>query len=175
LSSRRRCGFPAIVRTVCLLAGWRVPLALAAASACLAAGITWPIMRASRFVMFTRPFSILDGVETLLSDGDWPIATVIVAFSIVFPLLKIGVLAVLWVRLRRGAPAPSRLIAAVESFGKWSMLDVFVVAFVIFALKAGSLTDATTAPALYPFIAAILLTAYGGRTIARDCRSAERR
>jgi paraquat-inducible protein A len=71
------------------------------------------------------------------------------------------------VRLRQGAPAPLRLIAAVESFGKWSMLDVFVVALVIFALKAGSFTDATTAPAVYSFIAAILLTAYGSRTIAR--------
>jgi paraquat-inducible protein A len=172
MSSRRSVGLAAIVRAMRRVADWRVPLALTAAAACLAAGITWPIMRASRFVMFTRPFSILDGVQTLLSDGDWPIATIIVAFSIVFPVLKIGVLAVLWVRLRRGAPAPSRLIAVVESFGKWSMLDVFVVALVIFALKAGSFTDAATAPALYPFVAAILLTAYGSHAVARDARSA---
>jgi paraquat-inducible protein A len=172
VTSLRGLRFPAIARAGRRLADWRVPLALAAAAACLSAGVTWPIMLASRFAMFTRPFSILDGVQALLSDGDWPIATVIVAFSIVFPLLKIGVLAILWVRLRRGAPPPPRLIAAVESFGKWSMLDVFVVALVIFALKAGSFTDATTAPALYPLIAAILLTVYGSRAVARDARSA---
>jgi paraquat-inducible protein A len=171
VSSRQKPSRPAAARAARRLAGWRVPLALAAAAACLAAGVTWPIMRASRLVLFTRPFSILDGVQALLADGDWPIATIVVAFSIVFPLLKIGVLAVLWLQLRQGAPPSRRLIAAVERFGKWSMLDVFVVALVIFALKAGSFTDATTAPALYPFIAAIVLTAYGSRAVARDART----
>ena len=122
---------------------------LATAAACLTAGVTWPILRAS---------------------GDWLIATIIVAFSIVFPLLKIGALAILWARLRRGAPPQRHVIAAVESFGKWSMLDVFVIALIIFTLKAGSFTDASTAPALYLFIAAFLLTAYGSRTIARGAR-----
>ena len=40
------------------------------------------------------------------------------------------------------------------------MLDVFVAALIIFMLKSGSFTTAVTAPALYPFIAAVLLTAY---------------
>jgi hypothetical protein len=52
------------------------------------------------------------------------------------------------------------------------MLHVLVVALVILLLKIGSLTDATTAPALYPFIAAILLTAYGGRAAIRRARAA---
>jgi len=115
---------------------------------------------------------MLDGVQALLASGDWLIATIIVAFSIVFPLLKIGALALLWVRLQRGAPPQRRLIAAVESFGKWSMLDVFVIALIIFTLKAGSFTNASTAPALYLFIAAYLLTTYGSRIIARDARKA---
>jgi hypothetical protein len=40
-----------------------------------------------------------------------------------------------------------------------------IVALVIVLLKTGSLTDATTAPAMYPFIAAMFLTAYGGRAV----------
>lgn len=172
MSSRWKLYFPAIRHMKRRPASWRVPLVLATAVACLTAGVTWPILRASWFIIFTRPFSILDGVRALLADGDWLLATIIVVFSIVFPLLKIGVLAVLWARLQWGAPPQRHLIAAVESFGKWSMLDVFVVALVIFSLKAGSFTAATTAPAIYPFIAAILLTVYGSRAIARDTRSA---
>jgi paraquat-inducible protein A len=172
VSSRRRLRLQAIVYAARHLASWRVPLALAAAAVCLSAGVTWPIMRASRFVMFTQPFSILDGVQALVDDGDWAIATVIVVFSIVFPVLKIGVLAAVWVQLRRGTPPQPRLIAAAQSFGKWSMLDVFVVALVIFALKSRSFTDATTAGAIYPFIGAILLTAYSSRAVVREARTA---
>ena len=156
--------FTAIRHAGRCLTSWKVPLVLATAAACLTAGVTWPILRASRFVVFTRSLSMLDGVQALLASGDWLIATIIVAFSIVFPLLKIGALALLWARLQRGAPPQRRLIAAVESFGKWSMLDVFVIALIIFTLKAGSFTDASTAPALYPFIAAFLLKPYPSST-----------
>jgi paraquat-inducible protein A len=154
------------------VAAWRVPLALLAATLFLAVGLTQPILHVSRLVVFTRTFSILDGIEALFADGDWAIALLLVVFSVVFPLLKIVVLALLWLRLRRGAPPPPHLLAAIESVGKWSMLDVFVVALVIFALKAGSFTDATPAPALYPFVAAILLTAYASHVLARGTRRA---
>ena len=172
MNSRWNSHFPAIRHGGRRRASWRVPLVLVTAAACLTAGVTWPILRASWFIIFTRPFSILDGVRALLADGDWLLAASIVAFSIVLPLLKIGVLAVLWARLQWGAPPQRYLLAAVERFGKWSMLDVFVVALVIFSLETGSFTTATTAPALYLFMAAILLTAYGSRVIAREARSA---
>jgi hypothetical protein len=45
------------------------------------------------------------------------------------------------------------------------MLDVLRVALVI------SFTDATTAPAIYPFIAAIFLTPYGGRAVIGRARA----
>ena len=44
------------------IASWQVPFVLATAAACLTAGVTWPILRASRFIVFTRPLSMLDGV-----------------------------------------------------------------------------------------------------------------
>jgi uncharacterized paraquat-inducible protein A len=50
------------------------------------------------------------------------------------------------------------------------MLDVFVTALIVFALKTGSFTDAATAPALYPFVASIGLTAHASRVIAREAR-----
>jgi uncharacterized paraquat-inducible protein A len=50
---------------------------------------------------------MLDGVRALLASGDWLIATIIVAFSIVFPLLKIGALAILWARLLRLLDSPN--------------------------------------------------------------------
>jgi paraquat-inducible protein A len=167
---RIRGRFTALRHAGRCVASWRVPVALVIAAACLLAGVTWPILRASRFMIFTRPISMLDGVRALLASGDWLFAAIIVAFSIVFPLLKIGALAILWAQLQRGSSPPRHLIAAVEGFGKWSMLDVFVIALIIFTLKAGSFTNVSTAPALYLFIGAFLLTAYASRTIAREAR-----
>jgi paraquat-inducible protein A len=152
------------------LGRWWIPLELAAAAGCLVAGVTGPIMTASWFIVFRRPFSVVDGVRVLFAGGDWLIAAIIIVFSIVFPLLKIGVLAVLWVGLRQGIAPQPRLIRAIESFGRWSMLDVFVTALIVFALKTGSFTDAATAPALYPFVASIGLTAHASRVIAREAR-----
>jgi paraquat-inducible protein A len=88
-------------------------------------------------------------------------------FSIVVPAAKIVALLVAWLRLRRGASVPSRLLRIVDGLGRWSLLDVLIVALVIVLLKSGSFTDATTAPAIYPFIAAVFLTAYGSRAVIR--------
>jgi len=54
--------FTAIRHAGRCLTSWQVPLVLATAAACLTAGVTWPILRASRFIVFTRPLSMLDGV-----------------------------------------------------------------------------------------------------------------
>jgi paraquat-inducible protein A len=148
-----------------LIAAWRAPLALVGAAACLIAGVSLPIMRVSRLIVFSRPISILDGVQILLADGDGTTATIIAVFSIVVPAVKIAALFLAWARLRRGAAVSSRVLSLVDSLGRWAMLDVLVVALAIVLLKTGSFTDATTAPAIYPFIAAIFLTAYSGRAV----------
>jgi paraquat-inducible protein A len=156
------------------LAALRIPLVLVAAASCLVAGVSLPILDATSFLVLHRPFSILDGVRALFDDGDWLIAGVIFCFSVAFPLLKIGALFVLWARLRRGERPPSRVVALLQSVGKWSMLDVFVLALVIFALKSRSLADAHTAVAIYPFVAAIALTAYAGAVLRRDAAEPRR-
>jgi uncharacterized paraquat-inducible protein A len=54
-----------------------------------------------------------------------------------------------------------------RSDARWSLLDVVIVALIIVLLNSGSFTDATSAPAIYPFIAAVFLTAYGSRAVIR--------
>jgi paraquat-inducible protein A len=157
----------ALARALQHISAWRVPLALGAAALCLIAGVMLPIMRVSRLIVFSRPISILDGVQILVADGDWLTATIIAVFSIVVPAAKIVALFLAWVRQQRGAPVSSRLLRVVDGLGRWSLLDVLVVAVVIVLLKSGSFTDASTAPAIYPFIAAVALTAYGSRAVIR--------
>jgi paraquat-inducible protein A len=147
------------------LALWQVPVALVLALACLAAGVTLPILDVSSFLVFHRPFSILDGIDALIVDGEWLVAAIIAVFSIGFPLLKIAVLVGFWWRLRRGQRVSPRAFGWLASLGKWSMLDVFVVALLVLTLKAHAFAEAATALAVYPFLAAIFLTAYAARAV----------
>ncbi len=151
-----------------LIARWHVPAVLIAAAACLIAGVNLPILVVREFFVYGQKLSILDGVNALVGEGDWPLATILVAFSIVVPLAKIGVLLVLWWRRSQGR-LPSRWVLSVlEWSGRWAMLDVFVVALVIVLMKAHTFFDAHVASAIYPFVAAVALTVYAARAVSTD-------
>jgi paraquat-inducible protein A len=141
-----------------------IPLLLVAAAGCLAAGIALPIMQVSSWIFFSEPFSILTGLTLLLDEGDYLLAAIIGAFSVAFPTAKIVVLLAAWVRLRRRGTAP-RWLGALEAIGKWSMLDVFVVALLIFAAKASLFADAQPEPAVAFFTASVVLTYAASRGV----------
>jgi len=137
-----------------------LPLLLFVAAACLLAGLFLPILQARTLFLFAEGFSIADGILRLWVAEAWLTAGVIALFSLVLPGTKLILLFVFWLRLRRGRKPPAFWLALLDGLGKWSMLDVFVVALVIFGLQAGSLTDASVGEAVAPFTAAVLLTAF---------------
>lgn len=143
---------------------------LASALVLLAAGLILPILEVEAFLLFRDPVSILDGVALLWADGEWLVAAVVLAFSAVFPTAKIAAALALWIRLRRRhrvAPRWARLLAAI---GRWSMLDVFVVALAVFSVKASALGEAHVGRAILPFLAAISLTAFATWRLERIAR-----
>jgi paraquat-inducible protein A len=144
-----------------------VPLALAAAAACLGAGLSLPIMHVRWLIVFDQPVSILGGIRALMSSGDIATSCLLLAVSVVFPIAKIAMLFIAWLALRRGRRISAWPAALLRAAGRWSMLDVLVVALVVFAIKAQPLADARIAAAVLPFVAAIGLMAYGGWEIER--------
>jgi paraquat-inducible protein A len=140
---------------------------LAAAGACLVAGLVLPIMEVRSWIIFSEPFSILEGVRLLLDEREYLMAAVVGAFSVAFPAIKILLLLSAWVLLRLGRRAPRWWLAALEGVGKWSMLDVFVVALIVFSAKASLFSDADVRPAVAPFTAAVVLTFLASRAMRR--------
>lgn len=65
----------------------------------------------------------------------------------------------------------TRSIRILDLIGKWAMLDVFVVALVIFTIKNTGLANAVVEPGLYIFVCSILLSMTG---IYRVKQNAER-
>lgn len=94
-------------------------------------------------------------VTSLWNAGDWPIAALILVFSIVFPAMKLFL-------LHAAAFAQSdgdrRLPAWFRALSNWSMLDVVLVALVIFAAKTSGLATAFTQPGLWFFAGSVVLT-----------------
>lgn len=121
----------------------------------------YPIMQTST-LFGSEQQTIAGGVLHLLALGSWPIALIIFCASIVVPLTKIGALGWLCLcgryGLHRDNRVQTRLFRFVEFIGRWSMIDLFVVAVLTALVQAGSLMSITPGPAAVSFAAVVLLT-----------------
>jgi paraquat-inducible protein A len=137
-----------------------VSLLLAAALAYIPANLL-PIMHAST-LGHSEEDTILGGVTYFWTSGDWPLAVVIFVASVLVPMLKLVALTLLTATVRRGSDWRAReragLYRLVERIGRWSMLDVFVVALTVTLVHFGSFAVITPGPAALAFAAVVVLT-----------------
>ena len=129
-----------------------------AAAGLLVLGWVLPIMTVERLLFLTERVSILEGCLELWAEGQYFLFTIIVVFSIVFPLLKLAVALHLWYRAENLGPALQRSLGWMEAVGRWSMLDVFVVALVVVAIQISIISDVRLHAGLYVFTAAVVLS-----------------
>jgi len=119
--------------------------------------LSLPLMSVEKMVFWKNSYSIIEGVHGLWQQGQYPLAIILLFFSVVFPFFKLAMLGFVWsVRLTE-----ARRRAALHwlgILGKWSMLDVFVVAILIVLVKLGPLARVKPQRGVYWFAAAILLS-----------------
>jgi len=110
----------------------------------------------------SRSDTILSGVAVLYTSGSWPLALIVLVASVMIPLGKLAALAYLLISVRRGAANGARdrtrLYRMIELIGRWSMLDVFVVAFVVALIQFQPLMASQPGPGLPFFAAVVILT-----------------
>ena len=134
-----------------------VPVALLASTGLLLTGLSLPLMHAQQMIFWKSSYSVWTGVVALWHANELLLAAVLFFFSIVFPVAKLSALAVIWwVRLADGQREV--LLHWLEMLGKWSMLDVFVVAILIVLVKLGPLARVSPRVGVYVFTAAILVS-----------------
>jgi len=133
-----------------------LPLALFAAALSLALGLVLPLMQVERLYFLTDEPSLLAIIAALWTEGEALLATIVALFSVIFPMIKLGLLNV---AAYGGVAAAGRIPAWLRALSNWSMLDVMLVALVIFAAKTSGLAAATTQPGLWFFAASAVLTA----------------
>ena len=117
-----------------------------------------PIMTVERLLFLSERLSILQGVGQLWTHGDYALFALIAVFSILFPLLKLALALFLWYLIDASSVGLARALHWMEILGRWSMLDVFVIAFIVAAIQVSFIDDVDLHAGLYVFAGAILLS-----------------
>lgn len=109
-----------------------------------------------------RKDTIISGVVELWKTGFWIIAIIVFIASVTIPLFKLISLTLLLVSVqRRSTWLPrqrTRLYRLVELVGRWSMLDIYVVALLAALVQFGSIATVKAGPGAVAFGAVVVLT-----------------
>ncbi|MGH7179521.1 MAG: paraquat-inducible protein A [Tepidisphaeraceae bacterium] len=113
-----------------------------------------------------RVFSLVGGIRELLRGGQWLIGIILLVFSLVFPFAKmIALLAATSSLTRLSAPARRRLHYLAMLTGKYSLLDILVVAIMIVVVKFRGVAEVEALPGTILFCVAIALSIASGAMI----------
>lgn len=126
-----------------------------------------PIMHTELFGR-DEPNTIFGGVISLWQSGSYPIAMIIFIASIVVPILKLVILSYLNYAVQSGdvrkPEQQIRYYRFTEFIGRWSMIDVFVVAILVALIQLGSTISVTPGPAALAFCGVVFITMVAAMT-----------
>ena len=110
------------------------------------------------FVWDEKTVTLYTTITQLYANKEYLLFTVITLFSIFFPIIKICTLL-----FATNVPVATKSslekgLHFVETFGKWSMLEVFVVALLLVSVKLGALLNVEVHYGVYAFAVSVLLT-----------------
>jgi paraquat-inducible protein A len=107
----------------------------------------YPMLQ-TRTLFFTQQDTIVGGAIELIHYGSYGVALVILFASVVIPISKFLAIAFLAISVQRPSSVSNhsrqRLYEVVEYIGRWSMIDIFVVAIL------SSLVQLKVLVAIYP-------------------------
>lgn len=139
-------------------------------AAALALGLSYTLPTVTfRTITSKEPevYSIWGGIVSLWHDGNVVLAPIVFLFSIVFPIAKLVLLGWVLATARHPAPrGPRELVERLRWLGKWSMLDVLIIALFIGSIRIG-LATASSLAGIHVFSAAIVLSMLASATLAR--------
>ena len=128
---------------------------------------TLPIMHVDYLGQPTNS-TILDGIVLFFQEGSFGIGLIILAASILVPLFKITglVIILLTIRFKREVflQQTATMFRFIAFIGRWSMLDIFVIAILSVLVQFGLFTSIDAAPAATYFCMVVVLTMLAAQT-----------
>ena len=106
--------------------------------------------------------TIVGGVIQFWQSADYPVAIIIFVASVMIPILKLLAIGTLCFASRSGRRpiAMTRLYRVTEFIGRWSMVDIFVVAILVAVVQLGSVMSIHPGPGAVSFAAVVVLTIF---------------
>ncbi len=118
-----------------------------------------PIME-TRSLFGSQSDTLLSGIAYLWHSGAWMLALVVFSASVAVPLLKLFSLTYLLIGVHRHArlsrKARTQLYHTLESIGRWSMLDVYVVAILVALVQMNALAEIDPGPGVLAFAGVVI-------------------
>lgn len=138
--------------------GILINLLLMVALATLIIGVTAPLLTLEKMYFFENTITLFSTITGLFSQKEWFLFIVIALFSLCVPVIKIASLVLILNLEYQKNSFLDKALHIIEMVGKWSMLDVFVVALLLVSVKLGVLAKVEVHYGLSVFAASVLLT-----------------
>ena len=129
-------------------------LLLLAAVLAFGVGIWAPMLTLTKLMLIENTYSVMSGIWRLYLEREYLLFIVLGLFTVVLPVVKLTLLFYAWNRPRT---AHRRSLRWMDILGKWSMLDVFVVAVLIASVKLGPVATMELHYGLYLFSASVVM------------------
>lgn len=138
-----------------VMAWWMLGLA------CYIPGNLYPMLETKTLVSKDAN-TIIGGAVELARHGNWGVAIIILVASAVIPMAKFVILLGLVIGVKRGPQISDelrqRLYEVVEYIGRWSMIDVFVVAVLSALVQLQTLVNISPGRASIYFALSVIFT-----------------
>lgn len=111
--------------------------------------------------------TIWDGISSLFEEGMWATATIVFMASIIIPIFKfVALLFIIFANMFDfAAAARTSLLILVDFIGRWSMLDIFLIAIMVSLVKFGSIGTVSANVASYLLGCVVILTMLASATL----------
>ncbi len=112
--------------------------------------------------------TILGGVIELVHYDLWPLAVIVFMASVVVPLAKLfGLAWLLWQTRRRSArllPQRTRVYRLIDTIGRWSNIDVFMISILGALVQFGALEHVRPERGALAFAGVVLITMFAAQS-----------
>jgi len=121
-------------------------------------GVFLPFTTVTKLWLFDNQISVYQGLLVLWRSGELFLFLILFVFTVCFPFVKINALLALWLYPRLTGDQARTFYKFVSNMGKWSMLDVFVVAILVLTVKSGGLASIKVQTGFFLFFVSVMLT-----------------
>jgi paraquat-inducible protein A len=139
-------------------AGWIIVFMLVSSLGFFIGGIFLPFTAVTKLWLFQNQISVYRGLVVLWQAGEIFLFLILFVFTILFPFVKINSMLGLWLWPRLENAQARRMFHFVSNLGKWSMLDVFVMAILVLTVKSSGVANIKVGLGFFLFFISVMLT-----------------